>query len=116
MAFQSYLKTIEPCEVTAELPVNYDILDNEIRVLDTSGHTSGHVSFYVPSMETLISGDVVVLANDKLELPFPQFAEQLEKAKQSIVDVSKLNISKVICYHGGTIIKDKETIRKLLLD
>lgn len=101
LGFQAYLKAILPCNVDKMLIPGDSLLNEQMQILDTPGHTEGHVSFYAPASQTLIAGDLVVLDEGILKLPFPQYAFDLEQAKKSLEAVAELPIQHVICYHGG---------------
>ena len=113
--FQDYLRTIEPCKVDETLEDRDTLLDRQIIVVETSGHTKGHISFYIPKTKTLIAGDLLVLENDKLSVPFPKFAFNLEDTKISLEKISKLQIETIICYHGGVISDKSENMEKKIL-
>lgn len=114
IAFQEYLNTIVPCKVDETLFPKQALLDGEIQVLDTAGHTEGHISFYSPASQTLIAGDLLVIESGALCPPFPQYAFDFARVKQSILAVSALPISRVICCHGGEICADAAEIKLML--
>ena len=58
--FQQYLASLAPCRVD-ELLHGGPILGGQVQILETPGHTEGHLSFYLPSAKALIAGDLVVL-------------------------------------------------------
>ncbi|MCP1224387.1 MBL fold metallo-hydrolase [Sebaldella sp. S0638] len=116
LIFQKYLKSVEPDKVDFLLYDDMLLLDGNIKVIATPGHTKGHVSFYFHEEKTLIAGDALVIENNKLELPFPQFAENLETAKNSAKKLAQCPISKVLCYHGGTKEGSSFDIKKEILN
>jgi len=72
-----------------------------IVVIDTHGHTPGHVSFYHKPSKTLIAGDAMVVKDGELYGPEPMFAIDLPGALQSLKTIAQYDIETVICYHGG---------------
>ena len=116
LIFQKYLKSVEPDKVDFLLYDDMLLLDGNIKVIATPGHTKGHVSFYFHEEKTLIAGDALVIENNKLELPFPQFPENLETAKNSAKKLAQFPISKVLCYHGGTKEGSSFDIKKEILN
>lgn len=114
--FQEYLRAINPCKVDEILEDRDNLLDRQVIVVKTPGHTKGHLSFYIPKYKTLIAGDLLVLEKGRLEIPFPQFAFNLDEVKESILKILKLQIERIICYHGGEIIGKTSEIEKKILD
>ena len=113
--FQEYLRAINPCKVDEILEDRDNLLDRQVLVVKTPGHTKGHISFYIPKYKTLIAGDLLVVEKDKLMIPHPRFAFNLEDTKESIRKVAKLQIEKIICYHGGEVVDKPEVMEKRLL-
>ncbi|GFN31739.1 MBL fold metallo-hydrolase [Paenibacillus xylaniclasticus] len=72
-----------------------------IVVIDTPGHTPGHISLYHLSSKTLIAGDALVVSDGKLKLPAPELAVDYGQAVQSLQVLANYDIERVVCYHGG---------------
>ncbi|AIE60278.1 MBL fold metallo-hydrolase [Bacillus methanolicus] len=72
-----------------------------IIVIDTPGHTPGHLSFYHKASKTLIAGDALIVKNRKLYPSDPKYTLDIEKSIKSIELLSTFEIEKIICYHGG---------------
>ncbi|NBI05257.1 MBL fold metallo-hydrolase [Senegalia massiliensis] len=88
-----------------------------IEIVATPGHMPGHISVYLKSSKTLISGDALIVENDKLMIPYPQYTLDIDNAKKSIKKLLNYEIDRIICYHGGTYIKDiKESLQSIILD
>lgn len=88
--------------------VNQTLSDGEvlpycggITIIYTPGHTPGHISLYLHSSKTLITGDALVAINGVLQGPNPQATPDMETALQSIKKFTEYDIETVICYHGG---------------
>lgn len=88
----------------------------EIQVVHTPGHTSGHVSFYLPAQKTLIAGDAVVIESGKLNIANPQFTLDMATALQSVKKLAELPVEKLICYHGGLLEGDISAALLALLE
>ena len=114
IGFQNYLKSIVSTKVDSVLEYG-DALNGSVVVLDTSGHTDGHISFYVPEEELLIAGDLIAIVDGEVVLPFPQYSYELERAVESIIEVSKRPLKTVHCYHGGVIEGSADEIKSLML-
>ena len=106
-AGQAFIEMIERVEpATVDLAVDGgDLLPwcGGCEVLATPGHTLGHVSLYVKSCETLLAGDAAVLSSGVLVLANPEFAEDIEKAQQSLNQIYEHHARTVVCYHGGVL-------------
>ncbi|CAM2904365.1 MBL fold metallo-hydrolase [Paenibacillus sediminis] len=72
-----------------------------IVVINTPGHTPGHISLYHKPSKTLIAGDAMVVRDNELQGPDPQFALDKELAIESLKKFTQYDIEAVICYHGG---------------
>ncbi|WP_068505792.1 MBL fold metallo-hydrolase [Paenibacillus kribbensis] len=72
-----------------------------IVVIDTAGHTPGHLSFYHKPSQTLIAGDALTVVNGELQEPCPQYCHDFNMAKESLKNLFPYDIKKVICFHGG---------------
>ena len=80
-------------------------------IVDTKGHTPGHISLYVEKEKTLLAGDALVVENGELFMAMPQFILNTQDAQDSIRDLLNYDIERIICYHGGIYDAD---IRKSL--
>ncbi|SFC34225.1 MBL fold metallo-hydrolase [Bacillus sp. UNCCL81] len=72
-----------------------------ITVIDTAGHTPGHISFYHKESKTLVAGDALIIENDQLNPSNPQYTYDIEQSIKSLEALLSFDIEKVICYHGG---------------
>ena len=104
-AFISMLKGVEPAEVDVTLHGG-DVLDicGGCEVIDTPGHTPGHISLYLPAQGTVVTGDAMVLEQGSPAVANPQFAFDLAAAQASLERLVDLGAARYICYHGGEYI------------
>jgi glyoxylase-like metal-dependent hydrolase (beta-lactamase superfamily II) len=100
--FAAYLESIEPTKVDILLNDGdwFDICGG-FKIIATPGHMPGHISIYLPESKTLISGDALVVQKGELEIANPQYSLDIEGTRASALNLSKLDIERVICYHGG---------------
>ncbi len=100
--FATYLESIEPTKVDVLLR-DGDWFDfcGGFEIIATPGHMPGHISIYLPESKTLISGDALVVQKGDLENANPQYSLDIEGTRTSALKLSKLEIERVICYHGG---------------
>ncbi|WP_257300103.1 MBL fold metallo-hydrolase [Haloarchaeobius sp. FL176] len=76
-----------------------------MRVVETPGHSPGHVSLYFPDHRFLVAGDAMTNDNegaDSFGGPKPQFTPELDEAVESVGRLAELAIETTHCYHGGT--------------
>ncbi len=74
-----------------------------LRVVETPGHTPGHVSLVLPAADLLFAGDATVADEDGLAGPNEQFTPKLDEAIDSLGKLAELDVSRTLCYHGGFV-------------
>ncbi|MEK4660986.1 MBL fold metallo-hydrolase [Priestia sp. FSL H7-0729] len=72
-----------------------------IRVIHTPGHTPGHISLYLKQSKTLIAGDSLYSVDGMLGGIHEPTTLDIETARFSLKKFTELDITSVICYHGG---------------
>ena len=89
-------------------PVNTLVADGEVLpyyggmiIIDTPGHTPGHISIYHQASKTLIAGDALVVEHGQLLGPDPKFSIDIAQANESVKKFTQYDITRVIAYHGG---------------
>lgn len=75
-------------------------------IIETVGHTIGHISLYLYKYKTLIAGDAATIEGELLVIANPQFAWDIEQSVHSLEKINTLQADTIICYHGG-IFKSK---------
>lgn len=105
--FISQLNSIQRVPVDQTLRENDRILE-ELIVINTPGHTKGHISIYIPSENTVIANDAIVIEEEELNIANPQFTLDLPAAVNSVEKIRDLKPLKLICYHGGILTVDLE--------
>lgn len=81
-------------------------------VVHTPGHTPGHLSLHLPSQRLLIAGDALV-AQGGLQGPVPAYTPDLDEAYASIATLAERETDEVLCFHGGLVEADRETIARI---
>ncbi|MEZ3143583.1 MBL fold metallo-hydrolase [Halobaculum sp. MBLA0143] len=74
-----------------------------MRVIETPGHTPGHVSLYLPDEHLLLAGDALTTDDDGLAGPAEAFTPETETAAESVAALSELTFDTVHCFHGGSV-------------
>jgi glyoxylase-like metal-dependent hydrolase (beta-lactamase superfamily II) len=72
----------------------------ELQVLDTSGHTPGHLSFYSENEKILFAGDSVVIQNKRLAPSTGSICWDEDKARQAFEMQMSLNPELICAGHG----------------
>lgn len=99
--FIRQLKNLKHVSIDKKVHDGDMILDNKCSVIVTPGHTSGHISLYIPSLNSVITGDAAVHENHELVIANPHFCLNVERAEQSLRQVKNLKAETYYCYHGG---------------
>ena len=95
-------------------PVNVDEKLNDgqslpvlggLRVVDTSGHTPGHISLFSPSAKILFGGDSMRAVDDRLVPSPPAITWDETKMRQSVKRQAALG-AEIVCVGHGPVIKD----------
>ncbi|WP_025691994.1 MBL fold metallo-hydrolase [Paenibacillus zanthoxyli] len=79
-----------------ELPVAGGVM-----VIETPGHSPGHICLYHPASRTLIAGDSLTVKDGVLHGPDPRVTPDMATALSSLRRLAGYAIETVICYHGG---------------
>ncbi|PWV95194.1 glyoxylase-like metal-dependent hydrolase (beta-lactamase superfamily II) [Paenibacillus cellulosilyticus] len=94
-------------------PVDRTITDGQrlpicggIIVIETPGHTPGHISLYHEPTRTLIAADALMIVDGELRPSLPQTCVDYGQAVRSLERFADYAIDQVICYHGGVYSTD----------
>jgi glyoxylase-like metal-dependent hydrolase (beta-lactamase superfamily II) len=102
--------------------VNNTLIDGQelpfcggIRVIHTPGHTPGHISLYLKESKTLIAGDSMYSVDGMLGGIHEPTTPDMNSARLSLKKYLDLDITSVICYHGGlSDVNVKDQIAELI--
>ncbi|MUV07233.1 MBL fold metallo-hydrolase [Planococcaceae bacterium Storch 2/2-2] len=85
-----------------------DVLDwgGECHVLETPGHTPGHLSFYLPNDNIVIAADAAMQERDYITIVDMQLSIDVERAAKSLERIIALDPDEIICYHTGSFTKE----------
>ena len=72
-----------------------------ITVIETPGHTPGHICLYLPSLKTLIAGDALLVEAGDLRVAPAHINYDMDQYRESLRKLAGYDIETVICYHGG---------------
>lgn len=99
--FIQQLKNLKHVSIDEKVHDGDMILDNKCRIVATPGHTSGHISLYFPSLNSVITGDAAVNEQQELIIANPNFCLDVDNAQQSLRKIKNLKAETYYCYHGG---------------
>jgi glyoxylase-like metal-dependent hydrolase (beta-lactamase superfamily II) len=74
-----------------------------LRVINTPGHTPGHVSFYSSSQKILFAGDSMRSEKNTLGFGAGPFTWDLNSGVESVRQQAKLEVNLVCCGHGPVV-------------
>lgn len=103
-AFCALLRSIEPVAVD-------EIIEGDVfmpwcggcHLLQTPGHTPGHLALWLPELSTVITGDAMTVQDGKPGPANPQYTLDPPLAAQSLEKLLALKPRRFVCYHGGVI-------------
>jgi glyoxylase-like metal-dependent hydrolase (beta-lactamase superfamily II) len=78
----------------------------ELLVIATPGHTPGHACYYHEPTGTLVAGDALRLEGGALVGPERELCADFDAAMGSLRRLAELEISSIICHHGGLFAGD----------
>lgn len=76
-----------------------------LRVIDTAGHTPGHISLFAPAAGVLFCGDSIVSDADGLHGSRPGLTWDETKAKEAVKKQSLLS-ARIVCSGHGPVVMD----------
>lgn len=122
-----------PVPVDLELTdgVRIPTIAGAIEVIETPGHTPGHISLYFPDHDLLIAGDALVADGGErlgesrssseqgsdgekpLSGPKPELTADMERAIESVGRLAELDVAHTLCYHGGYVEQGTDRIKEI---
>lgn len=85
-----------------------------LRVVETPGHTAGHVSLYLPDERLLLAGDALVADGEEpLSGPKPSYTVDMDDAADAVATLADLDVEHTICHHGGYVSVGTDRIREI---
>ena len=108
--FIKKLKNIKRVEVDKVFKDN-ELFEEEIIIVNTPGHSKGHISLFLPKTKILIAGDAIVVQNGEFDIANTSYTLDMKNTIKSVEKIRSLKPLKVICYHGGVL--DEDIYKKL---
>lgn len=77
-----------------------------LEVIETPGHTPGHISVLDPRLDLLVAGDALVGVDGTAGGPDPRFTDDLAQAAGSVAKLADLEFEVVLFGHGEPVESD----------
>jgi len=108
---------IEPTTVDVQLTggESFATAAGPMQAVYTPGHSPGHMSFYFPDAELLVSADALNVVDGELVGPREDATPQLATAWQSVETLADLDVAHTFCFHGGYVKAGTDRLDELLL-
>lgn len=75
-----------------------------MEVIETPGHTTGHISLHDPATSVFIAGDALNGANGGVDGPSPQFSENHEQALATVAKIAGYTFETLYFGHGDPVL------------
>ena len=72
----------------------------DLAIMETPGHTAGHLSVHDPASRLLITGDALVGEGGTLSGPSSQFSADMATAITSVAKLAELDVQRTLVSHG----------------
>lgn len=106
-----------PARVDVELTggAAFNTVAGSLHVVETPGHSPGHVSLHLVDHDLLIAGDALVAdqGDGRLHGPKPKYTPDLDRAFESLERLAALDVTRALCYHGGLVDEGSDRIREI---
>lgn len=83
---------------------------DELEIIETPGHTPGHISVLDAAAGVLVAGDAINGGNGGVEGPNPDFSEDMGLANASVTKLAEFDYEVVLFGHGEPVLEDASTL------
>jgi len=98
-----------PVDVEVVGGVSLSTAAGPVDLVETPGHSPGHLSLYLPDRRLLVAGDAMTV-RDGLSGPSERFTPDLVEATRSVGRLATLAVEGILCYHGGYVDADADDV------
>lgn len=105
-----------PAPVDLELVggVRFSTAAGPMELVETPGHSPGHLSLYFPHEKLLLAADALNADGDRaLSGPKPEYTPEMGRAIESVRRLADLDVEHTLCYHGGYAEAGTDRIREI---
>ncbi len=85
-----------------------------LRVVDTPGHTPGHIAVFDIDSRVLVAGDALINTIDGMKGPMPEFTEDMPTAEESVRKLAAMEPQVILFGHGTPVQRDAAAQLRLL--
>lgn len=111
----------DPDDRPTPVPVDVEVVEGvrfrteagPMDVVETPGHTPGHVSLYFPDADFLVAADATAAEDGDLTGYVERFTPDEATATDSIGHLADLDVTTTLCYHGGLVEHDADRLGEL---
>lgn len=82
----------------------------DLEIIETPGHTPGHISVLDPAGGVLIAGDAINGENGGVAGPNPGFSEDMDLANASVSKLAGFDYEMILFGHGDPVTSDGSTL------
>ncbi len=107
---QGFLDMLKELSPRLAVPVDLTLSDGQelpycggLRVVDTPGHTPGHVAIQLLESTIVVCGDAANISDGRLIGPNPQMTHDMAEGMVSFSRLTALGAAGYVCYHGGYV-------------
>lgn len=105
--FKGLIGEASPLAVEATQFIKHgDLLFDEFEVIETPGHTAGHVSFYNRRLKALFAGDAVAVIDGRIRFMARPVTPDLPLARKAAIDCMGFDLEHVCPGHREPLSKD----------
>ena len=83
---------------------------DELEIIETPGHTAGHISVLDRAAGVLVAGDAINGGNGGVEGPNPDFSEDMSLADASVAKLAEFDYEVVLFGHGEPVLESASTL------
>jgi glyoxylase-like metal-dependent hydrolase (beta-lactamase superfamily II) len=87
-----------------------------LHVVDTPGHTPGHIAVFDEDSRVLVVGDALMNTIDGVIGPVPEYTDNMRTAEKSVRKLAAMNPEVILFGHGPPVLQDAaEQLRRLAM-
>lgn len=105
---------LRPCAITHTVREGETLpalsAEGGLRVVETPGHTMGHISFYAPARKLLFAGDAVRTSKGRILPPPDMFSHDMPLARQSVRKLAAMEIEACLPGHGEPVTRGAQAL------
>lgn len=105
-----------PVDVELAGGVTFRTEAGPMQVVETPGHSPGHVALFFSETGLLVAGDALTAPEGNLAGPSEEFTIDVDEATESVGELAEYDVERTLCYHGGFVAEGTESIEHIFDD